>query len=363
MKFKILSLILILFLIPGSLVLTACKKDNNYSISNLDEDFYSVAENNPGNIVKVDNMIKFDFSKYNDNGKAFLNDIITTAAPYNELLAYNTLFENIISFPCEYVEICSKTEVNLSADVRNNIKSELDAFHKSVRDVGVCIDSLAEGLKISQDNLLNKICLERYKNLLLAYEKLYQTSSQFSNSVSTLYYKSVLVNSNPNVSEISLSDFDAGIVLNKLRGRLLYQKSNITQVYVEKYICGGDFAEEISMSQTTLDLTDYNKQINDITLIGTITEQQMAERANHENNKADFYDLAINAYSLQEILSNDASKFGYATKGIEYVAVKKDIDKATSNDIICKEIIDGYDFILNEYNNVLAEIIRIVVEQ
>lgn len=359
MKLKLLSLILILFLIPGSLVLSACKKEEGYEMSSLKSDFYSVAENEADNIVKVNNSLKFDYSKHN-NGEAFLQNIIANEAPYKELAKYNMLFENIIEFPCEYIEICSSTSAELSLITRNNLKSELDAFHKSMRDVSTSIDLLAEGLKIAE-NIRNVICLERYKNLLLSYETLYQTSSQLSNTISTIYYKDILVNSNPEIGAVSLSDFDAGTVVRTFRGRLLFQKSNLTQIFVEKYICGGDFAKEISTSETTLDLTNYNNNIKAITLAETITEQQMVEKANHENNKTNFYNLAIKAYNLQEILSNDATKFGRAAKEISYVYTTDNEDKASAYDKICVEIIDGYDFALGEYNEVLANMVSVMV--
>ena len=130
---------------------------------------------------------------------------------------------------------------------------------------------------------------------------------------------------------------------------------------MEQYICGGTLASDIASenSTVTLNLTTYKQNINIIKLSDATTEVQMAEKANNEINKTNFYNLAIKAYNLQEILSNDASKYTTATKEISYLEVNADL-KASNYEKMCVEIINGYQFVLEEYNNVLAEMVSML---
>ena len=54
MKIKFLSLVLIILMLPFSVVLSACGKNDGYNLNNLSSDFYSIAANEKDNIIKND---------------------------------------------------------------------------------------------------------------------------------------------------------------------------------------------------------------------------------------------------------------------------------------------------------------------
>ena len=177
-----------MLLIPSCIVLTACDNKKAYNLANLSKDFYSIAETEEDNIVHIDNAIEFDFS--NDN--KFLQETINNA-PYTALKDYNLLFQNLMTFSFNHIDICAASKMELSPAVANNLKTELDNLHNSIKEVNLGINLLAEGILLSQ-NIYNPICLERYKNLLLMYEDLFQKASCFNNSVSTIYFKNLNYN-------------------------------------------------------------------------------------------------------------------------------------------------------------------------
>ena len=175
MKRKILSLILVLMLLPVASVFVACNKDKGYNLNNLSKDYEKIElENN--NIAMIDDLILIDYSAY-DN----LNNSVNAVEPYTALKSYNYVLNNVLKFTCNYIEICSNNELQVPATVKNNVKSSLDTFKKSVKDVDVCVDSLGEIISVS-DDVLDRSCISRYKNLLNTYETMLNRAIDFNNA-------------------------------------------------------------------------------------------------------------------------------------------------------------------------------------
>ena len=354
MKRKLLSLILVLMLLPVASLFGACGKDKGYNLNNLKTDFQKISTNS-NNITMVDNHFGFDYSGHNN-----LETIISTNAPYKELDKYNIVFYNLMDFSCEYIDECSNNALTSDIAIKNRVKHELDELAKAVGDVDKCIDMFAEIVNVaSGENVVADACLVRYENLLETYADMFESAINFNNTLSNLYFNYILKHGNPDVYSIGKANFDATVVVNKLKSRLSYQKSNLSQCFVEMYI-DGDLAEKIAYDNVTFDLSSYGYSDNIEAINVIFDEETAAFKANHEDFREEFFALAVSAQNIQSILNNDKGKFVTACNAIDYGVVLASIDIATAYNKMCVEIIKGNYNLIVEYNNILVSMLAII---
>ncbi len=378
MKKKIITIFLMIMFIPGIFMFAGCK-DDGYKLENLNKDYESIADNCE-NIKIVDNKLVFNYDNFTVGKTKYLTDAIENFEPYTNLKNYNILLDNLMGFVYENIDLCANKNIDASASVRNNIKADLDNFAESVYEIDVYINQWAEVVEFNYDvenksQITNSQCLSRFKTLLVGYNNLYQRSISLSNSLSDLYYNYALNDANPRIDNVKLSDFNASVVVSKLQGRVKYEISNISQLFVEIYIDGTDLPTQLTTPTiinegkddeqiifNSLGLTktgfDYIAMVNDLNRAfgANFDAETIVEIANGESVKQDFYDLSVRAYNLQNILDNDNSLFVDACRSVEYSNINNvDVDEKRS-----KEVIDNYKFIVNEYKNVLSEMLDCV---
>lgn len=352
MKKKLLSLILVLMLLPIASIFSACGKNKNVSLVSLDDNFYAIARENK-NLELVNKNLVFN---YNNLGTKF-NNAISNVERYKELNKYNTLFNNIISFSSQHIEVCSNNADFVDNSVKREVLESLTKFEKAINDVNDNTDMFAEIIHISpDDDIVSKACIIRFENLLDVYEELFIQSANLNNCIANLYYNHILNEPNPNVYEIALSDFDPTIVVSKLKSRIAYQKANLTQSYVEMYVAGGGFAHKIATGEETLDLNAYNYLDNVKGLNVEFTEDTAVYKIN-QSGKTEFYAYSIEAYNLQEILNNNASKFTYACNKINYNDITAE---SSAEEKMCVDIILENYSLIYDYNSVLVNMLTII---
>lgn len=358
MKIKILSLLLVLFLIPGAFILSACGKDKGYSLSNLKTDFEKVKEFE--NVNFTDNKIKFKYDNYVDNEKKYLVEVMETTEPYVQLKNYDILFDDIMGFVYENIAVCSSNKIEADKAFRNRLKTELKDFVEAVDDVDTYISQWAEIMRTQtgeNGNYLNESCLSRYKTLLEGYNDLLQTSISLTNSLSSLYYNNALNDANPDISKIKFENFDASVVVSKIQNRIKYQISNLSQSFVEMYIDGSDLPNRITNKNNgfaKLDLDAYNYLYLVNSVNKSFDAKTAAEFANNDVNKQDFYNLSIQAYTIQEILDNNYEMFIKACNNIVYAEVD---EESTSSEKVYAEIIENNNYTIKEYNTILIKML------
>jgi len=351
MKKKILSLILVFMLLPIASVFVACGKDKGYNLNNLNADFKNVVEEND-NLKINGKQVVFDYSSHD-----VLNNAVASTYPYTELTKYNTVFYNLMYFTYEYIDVCSNNDALDNKDVKNQVESKLIDLKKSISDVDDSVNMLAEILNTNSTNVLQDVCLTRYENLLETYDSMFESASNFNYVLSDLYFNKILRDGNPDIASVSLDDFDANIVINRLDARIKFQIANISQSYFEINIDGGKLAESIANRHSYLDLSAYE---NEISLINKIFEEEVAaEKANHSKNKEKFYNLAVQAQNIQSVLNNDLNKFITACNDIHFLNVTESL-VASAHEKMCVEIIKSNKELIAEYNDVLAQMINII---
>lgn len=379
MKKKILSLILVLVFIPSIFMFAGCK-DKGYQLVDLVKDYQNIGSKCE-NIKVVDNKIVFDYGVHTKDETKYLTECVNEIAPYTEIADYNILLDNLMGFVYENIEVCSNANIEADVEVRNNLKFQLDELSTAVYEMDVHINHWAKIIEFNydkekKDDLINAQCLSRFKNVLTAYNTLFQKAIGFSNGLADLYYNYALNDANPKIDNVQLADFDASVIVSKLQGRVKYEISNLSQLFVEIYVDGnnlptelttpivlneGEDNETIVFNTFELNKTgfDYLDKINNLNRIfaDTFNAEQAVEKANANLNKQNFYNLAIKAYNLQNILENDNDMFVNACKKIQYSNIEID----NVYEVQSKEIVDNYKKVVEEYYGVLASMLNIIL--
>lgn len=355
MKKQFLSLLLVMLVIPSMFLFSGCKEDS-YKLSQLKTDYNNMVSGCE-NIKYENNKIIFDYSNHVIGSNQFMNNVIQTE-PYNQINNYNILFDNLMGFVYEYIDACSNNNINASAEVRNNLKAQIDDLSLSLRSVDVYINQWAETIEFNyNEDIYNIQCLSRYKNLLFAYNELYQKAISFSNSVASLYYNNALNDSNPKIDNMELASFDATIIVAKLQGRVKYQISNLSQIFVEKYVDGLNLENSITTKtgevygKLNLNQDNYLSNINSLkrAFSSDFDAETIATIANGTSKKQTFYNYSIQAYNFQNVLDNDNNMFALACNKIQYGKIEGENRH--------KSIIDNYNNIVQQYNVVLTNML------
>ncbi len=359
MKKRILSLILVLMLLPFASIFSACGK-KGYDLTTLDDEFFAIEKEN-SNIELSGGVLSVTYS----NCSVEFRNAVSNTAPYKELKKYNQVFYNLMSFSSLYIDECSNSSVKIGKNEGKRLHEEVESFKSSVNELNECTNMLAEIIGMSSGtDIVDKVCLVRYENLLKSYEDVFERGSILHNSISNLYYNKILQNGNPNISEISESDFDATVVANNFQSRLIWQKSNLSQVLAEMYVCGGTLAEEIAKNNgTTFDLTKLSYQVNIDALYNTKDAETIAYLINNlkstSTEKKQFYQLSVMAYNAQEVIDADGEKFNKASSAVKYTSASANLD-VSAYEYMCYCIIEDYHLIIDEYNGILQGMVNII---
>lgn len=351
MKRKFLSLILVLMLLPVASLFSACG-NKGYNLNNLQNDFNAVKTENE-HVVYSNGKYVFDYSDH-DN----LNAVVENQFPYTQLDEYNEVYKNIMAFAFEYIDECTNNSAVKDKNVKNAVKQNLDDFKYSLHNVDNYVTMLAEVVNVSYDvDVLNEACMSTLQKLFYAYDDLFKKAIAFNETLADLYFNHIIINGNPNIYEIAKENFDPNTVINLFDARLKYQMLNLSACYVEMYIDGGNLSELIVNDGESLDLYafDYKKNINKINK--DFDELVAYEKAINATNKDKYYEFSVQAYNIQATLQNDRNKFLSACAKISYAGL--DYTDVTAIEILSAEIVENRYELVCEYNDVLAEMVKI----
>jgi len=360
---KIFSLILLVLLVPCVALFNGCG-DKGYQLSKVDDDVINMSTKYEC-LVMEEGVMKFSYDSYLDGEVDYINNIISTQKPYTYLNDYNMLFDNLMAFSFEYLEECASDDIKVDKDLRNQLEQELIALDNDMANINTVTNTWASTIKSAYkdsniDITENVVCLTRFKDLLKFYDELFISAINVSNTMSTIYFEYVLNDANPNYYDITLAEFDAGMVVNKLDARIKFQISNLTQSYIEMYISAGDLAEkliDVNNNYGNLDLNayDYATRVNAIKGRDFVSENA-TNTANSSANKETFYNTAIELYNIQEVLRDNTNMFITACNDIEYKNVVADNDVSVY-DNMCVDIIESHHYLIGQYNLVLDRLL------
>ena len=356
---KLLSLLLVLFLVPMACMFSACKKAEGYKLSSLKTDLLAIADKYETVTIEKDNL-KFDYSTLKNKDDTVIDECIKSVEPYKNVERYNQVFYNLMDFSFDYVGVCSNDSFNIDINVRNDLKQKLDALDSAIQVVDINVQNLSNILNSSADTS-NIIYIERLDTVLNSYNRLFVAGSEFTNAVADLYFNKILIDANPDISAIKAEEFETSRVINTLDARTKNVVSILTQNYIEVYVSKANLVDDLLGNFQALDLNvnSYSNKVAKLKVLDLTTEANIdkaVEIANSESRKAAFYEKAIQAYNMQEIIQNDRASFATACNDVDYLKMKTD-ENASSYDKICIRIIENYSYITNEYAETLGELL------
>lgn len=352
MKKRIISFILVLMLLPISSLFVACGKDEGYNLNNLSADFYNVEQEN-NNVKIVEDKIVFDYI-YQTN----LYEAVLTSYPYTELSNYNKVFENLMAFTFEYIDECSNNAATSDKALKQDLQQKVINFKTELLNVNACTNMLEEIINVSGiNNIQDQACLTRLENLFKSYDGLYSAGYALTNALYYFYYNNILSDANPDVYVLNASEFKVEIIINKLKSRLSYQVSRLSQSFVERNIDGGIIAEEIINNHATLDLNKDN-YLSSVSKVNVDFDEEIAiSYANTQ--KAAFYAEAVKLHNIIETIESDDTKHITACNTVSYLSVKQDA-LATAEEVLCVDIIDANFESITEFNEILVAILNLI---
>ncbi len=350
MKKRILSLILVLMLIPFASLFSACGKDKGYNLNNLVSDYNSIANEN--NNVKLDGgVLSFDYSSYGN-----VQEIIDNTNEYKILNDYNFVFENLMMFASNNVAKCSNNSATKNVAIKNQTQQDLIEFKKSVSDVNQCFNLFAEMILVSQSNPTSSNCVGRFNNLIKTYDAMFENGRKFNNTLANLYFNNILNDGNPNVYAVGRTNFNANMVISKIRSRIEWEISLLSSSFVE-------MTDDFNLSDNNYYTDNGNNNdsyMEKLLKVASLKEDKATERANHEDNKSSFFNLAVQAQNIQTVLNNENSKYVYACNEIDYIAVSA-ADSASAQQKLCASIIEENYNTISTYANVLSQMLVIML--
>lgn len=364
MKKRVLSLILCLFLIPGALIFTACGDDDDYNLANLSTDFYAIASNYETLNLTIDNEFEFDYSNFVYQDEQYFTDAINTTVPYSYLGSYyNSLFSNSMAFVYDYINVCSTDSIDAPQNLKNELKQNLDDLNYALRTVDADINMVADRLRFnlnSNTEITNESCMSRLKNLFDSYDELFASAYALTDTLAEIYFDYALNDANPNFYEQSLDEFNALSVTSNLNAKLKLQISNLTEIYTELYLGGGivstAYTTQVGGAFASLE-ENYSTYMAQVAEINKSFDPSIASAINGSTSlKQNFYNLAIELYNIQSALYNDVDVYKRACEDIVYTVIIDDVN-ATTYELMCVEIVDNHEVLLDNYNNILVEIL------
>lgn len=330
---------------------TACK-DNGYNLSNLKTDFYAVS-NSCKTIEQEDDKLVFKYEQYTYNDQTILANLLTTK-PYSYINSYNDVFYGLMSFTHDYIGICSSDNIDVPKEFRDELKVTLDNLQNSLVVVDNNTKSLVELLKANSANPQHAVCLNSLSVLFGSYDAMLVDAVNFSNKFSQLYFDYALSQSNTDYSKMKFEEFDAGMVVGKIKARTKWQESNMYQLFVEMEIDGKNLPKELTNKENSygaFDLTALQLQVAQISINTSFNVNSATSSAN--NRKGDFYHKSIELFNIQSVLKDEFSMFMAASNAISYNKIKAQTSRTAQEEMHLNQI-KTHNELLTEYNKILT---------
>lgn len=356
MKRLIVSLVLVLMLVSGIGLLSACK-DKGYALENLSKD-YSASTDNLNYVKIVDNNIKIDFKGGNEN-KNYLNATVSSIEPYSILKKCEQILKNELIFVEHYVKICSNEDIDAPASERDSLKSNLDNFKSSLNDLNSALASLDETVEVyyHENKQTNLACLSRLKAAMSAFNNAFLSAGNFSDSLINLYFNRTIKDANKNFLNVDIDNFNSAEVINTLDSKIYFEVTNLTKVFIEKHFSGNTNYEKFvsgGIGTFNTEYIYYNSKISDLK---TNYDVDSAIVKVNGTNKANFYNLTIENYNAFELMNNQLSNFESAKNAIEYCDIN---EESSSVDLANKLTIDDFENLTENYRQVLVNMLTLM---
>lgn len=383
MKKILLTLILSFSLVVCAFSFSACKKDGGYQLSNLLNDYKSIADECKS--VKYDNVnhrLEFDYSVFvNAKEYQYVNDTINDERfPYSHIVDYNNIFYNSMSFATENLRALSTNAFEVDMALRNEAQAKLNNLKNAFIRTDIQMQEFARNIntnsardKDKQDEALgSKEYLLTFKHLLDSYNGLFESAFNFNITLAKIYYSltdgfqnenltSVLTNFekqpelDPALSEqidAALSNFLTGLV-----NRVNLVLVGYSYVFYQNNIQDGSLSNKLTTKQETgfepmgAEFDNYIASTNLISkkIVNVETSALTKE------NKIALCKYSVQLFNLWSSLNVDFAKFSEAYSTINYNISKTAFD-VTDYESYCVGIIEDYFYLIEQNFNTLINL-------
>lgn len=361
-KKLILTFALIVCVLAGGFVFSACKKDGGYALKNLRVDYISCYKNSVSfyydeSANSIENNL---YSATSDDFKAIL-----ATAPYNCLDSYVSLLNYATAFASSYSGVCASDGNNVDKDLRNEVKTLLDEYKASIESIDLLAKNFRSNIMLTLSDPayeINKelpysfVHLNSFKRLLDAYEQAIENAYELNISLSKIYFGYVYKANNidPSTSPYSNS-FDSTNILISLPSKFKFEISLLAYRYYQDNIKYTETTENIITKQSNGSYGSLGSEFESLQTKVKSISKIVSLSATSYTNIEEFYNSATALYNVQACLNNDFEMFYKASHEIDYAQAKTSF-RQTKRVIACMEIIESYNHLIDENYSALARI-------
>ncbi|MCQ2564360.1 MAG: hypothetical protein MJ152_00625, partial [Clostridia bacterium] len=293
---------------------------------------------------------------------------------------YNETFQNSMTFAYNYLDDCSKQEIGVPDALATEVETKLKDLKSALKTIDSATSQLADVVKFAKISShdaegyeFDSSCLYELRNVFEKYETLLTASLNFNNALARIYFGYALRNVNVDYSKyyIDGSEYDlnfknANIIssaIGYLTPKVKFQIVNLTQCMFELNIKASDLPNQFTTSPYATPgkfYGDYQDNIKEINkkLETTKTEIIMAD----DEKVTALLNNLVRLYNVQSSITNDMEMYLTAFATIQYLKVENDIINATLTEKMCLDIIKNYDAIIQDYQEVLADLVDFIVK-
>ncbi len=369
-------------MLPIGFLLAGCSKET-YSLVNLEADYKTLTDGCTAfkvNDIGDGKEIIIDYSVYKNDGDKYLQHLIDEKPRYNQLKDfYNVMFNNSLTFVYEYLKDCSSDKINVPDTLALETKESLNQFKEAIKAVDSATSQMADAIRFAINenpeapDEFNTRCMSELRNVFAKYDALLDSALNFSSAISRIYFNYAITASNVDYSRYHVSDSQdddlnfkksetVGLAIHHLTPKVKFQIVNLTHCLFEVNVKASNLPTTLTEGGGVGDFfTTYKTSVANI---NKELDSRKASKIMEDTTNAKAEELLnylVRLYNVQRSINNDTEMYLTAFAQIDYLKVKSDAN-ATLTERMCANIIENYDAIIQDYQEVLTDLVTFIVE-
>lgn len=269
------------------------------------------------------NKLSFEYGTY-------LSSIVNTNDKYKFLnVLYGKMLDNALEFLYYYGYVCVSTSNEIDANKNSALYSAFDKLVISLTDVSNTMIQLERSIVMSkQGEIVNSnasICLEKLKNVYVAYEQAVNDACNLSYLMSDIYFENILQNQELTfvgrefVGESTIASTNRIMGANFIRARAIFYKLYYTDIFFVTNVANSDVPTKI-ISGGFIDSSSLNS-LSAYIPWSNLTNYDLSANISFDTDIS----VDVNATNLKKGILNFL--LNEATFKEQFVSFKSNIDK------------------------------------
>lgn len=307
---KLFSAILLICLILPIICLTGCEDKEKRTILEFYSNYLNIEKSSVHLTTKlVDSRFhaQNELKQVTFTYSAGLENLISTNNAYSYINIYNNMLDDAMGPMFLYSSKLSSDHI--SQGDKKDLYEKLDKLASSYTETANRFGDLERTLNDST-------ALQNLANVYSSYEKLLKSATNLSATISSLYYDSIMLDSNIDYSKVKSENLNLTSLAIKTFDKLVYYNSVYVDIYLETKIIGFDTPQKIISGTFNAEYAPY-KNLNT-----SIYSSETKENIEISRNK--LHELATTLYYLQNDFNTEYQKYKVATNAIDYCAINSE---------------------------------------